>query len=71
MFKSLIITICAIAAIVGAQDAPVLTASRVVNTVVDESPFLTVSTEFITWTQSPSITESDVFTTSATVSVGF
>ncbi|KAF4569375.1 hypothetical protein EYR40_008346 [Pleurotus pulmonarius] len=71
MFNSLFFTICTIAALVGAQDAPVLTAHRVVNKVVDESPFLTVSTEFITWTQSPSVTESDVSTTSATVSVGF
>ncbi|KAF7431213.1 hypothetical protein PC9H_006934 [Pleurotus ostreatus] len=70
MFKSFII-IYAIAALAGAQDAPVFTADRVVNKVVDEAPFLTVSTEFITWTQSPSIIESDVSTTSATVSVGF
>ncbi|KAG9224375.1 hypothetical protein PLEOSDRAFT_1105204 [Pleurotus ostreatus PC15] len=71
MLKSLFITICAIAAFVGAQDAPVFTAKRVVNKVVNEAPFLTVSTEFVTWTQSPSITESDVSTTSATVSIGF
>ncbi|EKM76009.1 hypothetical protein AGABI1DRAFT_116080 [Agaricus bisporus var. burnettii JB137-S8] len=41
---------------VAAAEPAVLTQEEVFNTVIDKSPFLTVATTTIVWTQSPSIT---------------
>ncbi|KAL0954401.1 hypothetical protein HGRIS_003385 [Hohenbuehelia grisea] len=38
--------------------APVLTAKRVFQTVIDESPFIVKKTTTITWIQSPSVSAS-------------
>ncbi|KAF9444258.1 hypothetical protein P691DRAFT_807676 [Macrolepiota fuliginosa MF-IS2] len=41
-----------------ASSPAVITATRVVHAVVDQSPFLVESTSTIVWTQSPSVTNS-------------
>ncbi|KAF9563578.1 hypothetical protein CPC08DRAFT_816502 [Agrocybe pediades] len=60
-FKSVL---CALSLVVAAiaQDKTtptVLTAERVFQTIIDQSPFMVMTTTTTTWTQSPSITEAE------------
>ncbi|KAF9493879.1 hypothetical protein BDN71DRAFT_1508229 [Pleurotus eryngii] len=72
MIKVLFIVVCTLAGFAVSQDLPVLTAQRLVNEVISESPFIVTRTVQVIWTQSPSIIVPDtVTTTSYAKSIGF